>query len=242
MKTVIIAGGKGTRLSKLVKDTPKSLIKIGSKPVIEHQIMLLRRYGIKEIWILLGYLGDQIREYLQNGEKWKVNIHYHQEEKPLGTAGALGILENKIKEDFLVFSGDIMMDFDIQRFIIWHQQKKEKIGSIIVHPNDHSFDSDLVEVDNTKRIISLLVRPHASGMIFTNLSIASVYIFSPDVFRYISKRIKTDIEKDTLPLILKSKEKIYAYNTPEYLKDMGTPRRLARVKQDYLSGKIKNNI
>lgn len=236
---VIIAGGRGKRLARLAQNIPKALIKIGSKPVIEHQIILLKRYGIKEIWILLGYLGNQVREYLQNGEKWNVNIHYRQEEKPLGTAGALKTIENEIKEDFLVLSGDIMLDFDIQRFINWHCQKKGKIASIIVHPNDHPFDSDLVEVDNTGKIISLLKRPHPLGGIFRNLSIASVFIFSPNIFKYIPLGKKSDFEKDILPLILKSKDKVYAYNTSEYLKDMGTPERLRKIKQDFLSGKVK---
>ncbi|MDO8743411.1 MAG: HAD-IIIA family hydrolase [Candidatus Azambacteria bacterium] len=235
MKTVIIAGGKGTRLAPLTKKIPKSLVKIGGKPLIEHQIILLKKYGIREIWILLGYLGDPIREYLQNGEKWHVNIHYLQEDRPLGTAGAVKTLENKIKGDFLVISGDVMLDFDVKRFIGWHKG----IASIVVHPNDHPIDSDLVETDKTGRILSLLKRPHPPGLIFHNLSIASAYIFSPKIFKYIQKNKKTDIEKDILPLILKSKEKMYAYNTPEYIKDMGTPDRLAKVREDYLAGKTK---
>jgi len=239
MKAVIIAGGKGTRLASLIKNIPKSLIKIGKRPVIEHQIILLREYGIKEIWLLLGYLGNQIKDYLQDGKKWNVRLYYHREDKLLGTAGALKALENKIKEDFLVFSGDVMLNFDIRRFIKWHRQKKDSIASFLVHPNDHPFDSDLVEVDKKERIISLLKRPHPSGAIFRNLSIASVYIFSSDVFKYIPSGKKTDIEKDILPLILKLKQKVYAYNTPEYIKDMGTPERLREVKEDYVSGKIK---
>lgn len=239
MQAVIVAGGRGERLSRFVKDTPKALIKIGSKPVIEHQILLLRKYGIKEIWLLLGYLGNQIREYLQDGKRWNVNIHYCQEKKPLGTAGCLKQLENEIKQDFLFLSGDIMLDFDIQRFITWYQQKKEKIASIIVHPNDHPFDSDLVEVDKNEELSSLLIRPHVPGMLFRNLSIASVFAFSPDIFKYIPLAKKCDFEKDILPLILKRQKKIYAYNTPEYLKDIGTPERLIKVRQDYLSGKIK---
>jgi len=239
MKAVIVAGGRGNRLAFLTKNVPKALIKIGDKPLIEHQILLLRKYGIKEIWLLLGYLGDQIKKYLQSGKKWDVNIHYCQEKEPLGTAGALKQLEYEIKEDFLVLSGDIILDFDIQRFISWHCQKKEKIVSIIVHPNDHPFDSDLVEVDNTGKITSLLKRLHPPGSIFRNLSIASVFIFSPKIFKYIPFGIKCDIEKDILPLVLKSKNKVYAYNTPEYFKDMGTPERLRKVKQDFLSGKIK---
>ncbi len=238
MKAVILAGGKGTRLFPLTKKIPKLLIKIGSKPVIEHQIILLRRYGINDIWILLGFLGDRIKEYLKAGEKWDVNIHYYQEEKPLGTAGALRQLENDINEDFLVLSGDVMMNFDLKRLINYHRRKKG-IATIIVHPNDHPFDSDLVEMDDKGEIAALLKRPHPKGIIFRNLSIASAYIFSPKIFKYIPKNKKTDIEKDILPLLLKSKEKIFAYNTPEYFKDIGTPDRLVKTRADYASGKIK---
>lgn len=250
MIAIILAGGKGMRLAPLIKNTPKSLVKIGGKPIIEHQILLLRENGIKEIWILLGYLGDKIEKYLQKRERWNVNIHYNgkadissgvrynQEEEPLGTAGALKAVEGKIKEDFLVLSGDVMFNFDVKRFINWHKKKKG-IASIVVHPNDHPFDSDLVEIDDKGQITALLERPHPKGIIFRNLSIASVYIFSPKIFKYIPENKKSDIEKNILPLLLKSKEKIYAHNTPEYLKDIGMPDRLARVKADYASGKIK---
>ncbi|MFH1582614.1 MAG: HAD-IIIA family hydrolase [bacterium] len=243
MKTaIIIAGGKATRLGNLSKDTPKGLIKIGRKPVLEHQIELLRQYGIREIWILLGYLGEQIKEYFKDGKKWNVSIKYLQEKSPLGTAGALKNLEKEMKrekDDFLVLSGDVMLDMDIKRLIVWNKKKGKKVGTIIVHPNDHPKDSDLVEIDKEGRISSFLKRPHPQGSNFRNLSIASGYIFSSDIFKYITKRKKCDIEKDIFPLVLKSKGKLFAYNTPEYIKDMGTPKRLKEVRQDYNSGKIK---
>jgi histidinol-phosphate phosphatase family protein len=237
MIAVILAGGRGTRLSSIIKRIPKPLVKIGEKPVIEHQILLLRRYGIKKIWLLLGYMGEKIREHLGDGKKWGVKIYYHQEKEPLGTAGALKVLENFINKDFLVFSGDIMLDIDLQRFIKFHKDKKSD-ATLIVHPSDHPLDSDLVEVDNEGRIISLLKRPHLPEITFHNLSIASIYIFSPKIFKFIPKNKKTDIEKDILPKLLKSNLKIYAYKTPEYIKDIGTPSRLAKVRLDYKSGKI----
>ena len=165
-KAVILAGGKGTRLYPTTKTIPKSLLKIGDKSVIEHQILLLKEYGIKEIWILSGFLGEIIKEYLGDGQRLGVNIYYRQEKTPLGTAGCLKILESEMKEDFLVFSGDVMMDFDIRRFIDWHKEKNKSIVSILVHPNDHPFDSDLVDVDKDDRIISLLRRPHPPESIF----------------------------------------------------------------------------
>lgn len=238
MKAAILTGGKGLRLGALTKATPKPLIKIGKKPVIAHQIGLLKRYGIKEVWLLSGYLGKQLENYLGDGKKWGIKIHHFQENKPLGTAGAIKALEKEIKKDFLVFSGDVMMDFDIRRFIRWHKKKKG-IASFIVHPNNHPFDSDLVETDKEGRIISLLKRPHRPGLTFHNLSIASGYIFSPEIFSFIPKGRKTDIEKDVLPKLLKLKKKIYAYNSPEYFKDMGTPERLKTLRQDYAIGKVK---
>jgi len=238
MIAVILAGGKGTRLSPLIKNIPKPLVKIGAKPLIEHQILLLRKYGIKNIWLLLGYKAEQIKEYFGNGKKWGVELYYHQEEQMLGTAGALKFLENKIKEDFLVFSGDIMLNINLKRFINFHKRKRSDI-TFAVHPSDHPLDSDLVEVDKDGRIIALLKRPHPPERIFHNLSIASIYIFSPKIFKFIPKKGKTDIEKDILPKLLKSNLKIYAYKTPEYIKDIGTPSRLAKVRLDYKSGKIE---
>ncbi len=170
MKAVILAGGKGTRLLPLTKKIPKCLVKIGEKPLIEHQILFLKKNGIKEIWLLLGYLGEKVKKYLEDKD-FKLKIKFHQEEKLLGTAGALKFLEKEIKKDFLVLSGDLMINFDLKRFIKFHQKKKG-IATILVHPSDHPLDSDLVEVDKTGKILKLLRRPHPQGRIFRNLAIA----------------------------------------------------------------------
>ncbi|MDO8743405.1 MAG: nucleotidyltransferase family protein, partial [Candidatus Azambacteria bacterium] len=238
-KTVILAGGKGERLHPLTKDVPKSLIKIGGKPIIEHQIQLLEEQGIKEIWLLLGYMGEKIKNYLKDGRKWNVEIHYEQEKKPLGTAGALLQLTDKIKEDFLVLSGDVMLNLNFRKFMNYHLGKENNLASFAVHSTDHPQDSDLVEIDEDGRILNLFKRPHSEGKKLGNTSIASVFVFSPGVFNYIDREKKVDIEKDMLPLILKSKDKTYGYLTQEYIKDMGTLERLEKVRQDYFLGKIQ---
>ncbi|MBM3206516.1 MAG: HAD-IIIA family hydrolase [Candidatus Staskawiczbacteria bacterium] len=239
MKAVIAAGGKGTRLALVSKNIPKALVKIGNKPVIEHQILLLKKYGIKEVWILLGYLGFKIKDYLGDGRKFDVKIHYSENENPLGRTGDLKKIASLLKDDFLFLSGDIMMDFDIKRFIRFHQQKKDSIVAMVVHPSDHPFDSDLVKIDENNKVVSLLLKPHQESLFFQNLGIASVFIFSPKVLKYIPQNLKTDFEKDILPKILKAKKAVYAYKTPEYIKDMGTPERLIKVNKDYNLGKIK---
>ena len=235
-KAVIVAGGKGTRLATFTNNTPKALVEIGEKPIIQHQIELLREQGVKEIWLLLGYLGEQIQHFAEQKD-WRVALHFLHEEQPLGTAGALKQLEGEIQEDFLVLSGDVMVNVDLQRFADRHAQK-EGIASFMVHPNDHPFDSDMVETDEEGRVLALLRRPHAEDLVFRNLSIASLYIFSPSIFPYIPKGEKSDMEKDVLPKLLQANENVYAYNTPEYIKDMGTSNRLEEVRKDYESGKI----
>ena len=133
----------------------------------------------------------------------------------MGTAGALKQLENKIKSDFLALSGDVMVNFDIKRFLDWHQNKKGKIASIFVHPNDHPFDSNLVELDNDNRLIALWERPYSPKKFYSNLSISSVYLFTPRIFKYIKSDLaRFDIERNLIPVVLKLcpiKEKIEEY-------------------------------
>ena len=237
MKAVILAGGKGTRLAPVVgPNTPKALAIIGGAPIIEHQLRFLQENGVREVWVLLGHLGSAVQRFLEQKE-WGVVLHYKQEKQPRGTAGALRQLQNEIQEDFLVLAGDVMVNFDAQRFLRWHKEKGG-ILSVVVHPNDHPLDSDLVEVDEQGKVLSLLQRPHPDDLIFRNLSIAAVYVCSPKIFAYIPDAEKTDMERDILPQLLQARESMYAYTTPEYIKDMGTPERLEQVRRDYASGKI----
>ena len=235
---VILAGGRGKRLGNLTKDIPKPLIEVGGKPVIVHQILLLRRYGIKNIWILSGYLGNKINEFIGNGAKWGVNIRYLVEKNPLGTAGAIKTLQGVIKDDFLVFSGDVILDVDLNSFLKFHKKNAATV-TIAVHPTDHPFDSDLVEVKKNDQISKFHVRPHSKNLIFRNLSIASIFVLNSRIMNYIPSNLFTDLEKDILPKLLKSGERIFAYKTAEYIKDMGTPERMKMVDVDIRSGLVQ---
>lgn len=240
MEAVILAGGCGTRLGKLTEKLPKPLIRIGNKPVLFHQILLLRRYGVKKIWVLSGYFGEKIDEYLSKNN-FGIEIHNFIEDTHLGTAGALKTLEGKIKGDFIVFSGDVMLDVNIRRFVRFHKKNTSSVGSIIVHPNDHPFDSDLVEVGSKWKVVNFLARINKTqpkDLLFKNLSNASVFLFRPKIFNYIPKGIVCDLEKDIFPKILAKEGRLFAYSTPEYIKDMGSPARLKKVRHDYLTGKI----
>lgn len=235
MQLVIIAGGKGTRLG--LKDIPKPMVQIAGKPLLEHQIELAKRYGIDEFFILSGHLSNIIEDYFGNGEKWGVKIYHIIEPFPLGTAGSVKLLEGKIKDRFMVFYGDVVMDFDINSFIKFDSQK-DSVGTVIVHPNDHPHDSDLLEIDDENKVINVFPKPHKDDKHYQNLVNAAVYIFSPKIFDYIEKDTSSDFGKNILPKIIDNNGILMAYSTPEYIKDMGTSQRFEKVSDDFTSGKV----
>lgn len=236
MTAVIIAGGKGERLKTLFRGIPKPMVEIAGKPVLEHQINLLRSYGITDIHILTGYLGHVIRAYFKDGRAFGVNITFHQEETPLGTAGCLKGLEGILNSDVLVFYGDVILDFKIDDLIAFHH-KKSGSGTLVAHPNDHPYDSDLVVIDDNCRIINFLLKSQKPAY-YENLASAAVYILSPEVFRYIPEG-ESDFVSDIFPAMLNDSMKLYAYKTAEYIKDMGTINRLEEVNNDFKNGKVQ---
>ncbi len=237
MKAVILAGGFGERLKSLTRDIPKPMVTVGGKPVLEHQLACLAKYGIREIFILAGYLGEVIRDHFGDGVSFGVQLHYIQENQPLGTAGAVKQLAKTIKEDFLLVYGDIIFDIKLDDFITYHCDKKS-IATIIAHPTDHPHDSDLAEVGINNRVTRILTRDNKPEY-YQNLGNAALYILAPEVLDYIPEGKKTDLMHDILPAVLNDGKSVYAYRTAEYIKDMGTPDRLARVDHDYKTGRIK---
>lgn len=236
MKAIILAGGFGRRLKVKTAKIPKPMLRIGGTPILASQIELLKQYGIKDITILTHYLSEVIEKYFGNGQKFGVNINYFREEKPLGTAGGVKEIAKSIKHDFLLLSGDVVMNLDIAKLVNFHKKKKG-IGTLVLHPNDHPYDSDLVEIGADQRITVFHLRPHPDNAYFHNLGNAGLYVFSPRILKYIKKGEKADWTKDIFPKIVK-KEALYGYLTAEYLKDMGTIERLNEVNKDFRSGKV----
>jgi D,D-heptose 1,7-bisphosphate phosphatase len=237
MKAVLLAGGKGTRMGDLTSEIAKPLLKVGGKPLLEHQILLLKRYKINELIILVNHLKEGIISYFGDGSNWGVQITYYEEPQPLGTVGGLKEVEHLLSEDFMVLYADVMINMHLGRFINFHK-KKESECTLVVHPNDHPYDSDLVETDIENRITRFYPKPHNEGEYVPNLVNAGAYLFSPAIFKYLEKGKKADFGREVFPALV-DKIKMFGYNTAEYLKDMGTPERLEEVEQDYQAGKIE---
>lgn len=239
MKAVILAGGKGSRLGNLTNSIPKPMIKIGSIPILEHHINLLKKYKITKIIICTGYLSEKIENYFDSGKRWGVEIIYSRENVPLGTAGCIREIDDMAGRDFLLIYGDVMVNMNLDYLIDFHYKKKA-LATLVVHPNDHPYDSDLVEINEESKILNFFLKPHPEGLVYRNLVNAGVYVLNDETFKYIEKGRKCDFAKDIFPMMLINNEQLYAYNTPEYIKDMGTFERLSEVQDDFESSKFKS--
>lgn len=236
MKVVIIAGGQGTRIASVNSEIPKAMIPIEGKPILEYQVEMAKQYGFTDFLFIIGYLGDQIETYFGDGSRWGVQIEYYRETQPLGTAGALGLLRDKLTEDFFVFYGDTVMDFDMQHMLRYHQNH-EADATLFLHPNDHPYDSDIVECQES-RVVKFCNKPHAEDFVSHNMVNAALFIFSPRILTQIETGVKCHIEKHVLPRCLEAGMRLFGYVSAEYIKDMGTPDRYYAVCDDVRSGKV----
>ncbi len=233
---VIQAGGKGTRLKPLTKDEiPKPLLKINGRPMIEWQIENARRYGIQEFVIIVGHLGEKIKEYFQDGSRLGIHIAYIEEKEQLGSAGALYYLKDELHNDnFILIFGDVMFDMDMERMVRFHESRGA-IATLAVHPNTHPYDSDLVLMDDEGQVTGFDVKTNDRPYWYRNLVNAGIYVLSGGLIQNITQPQKLDLEKDlVLPAVTTGK--VYGYHTTEYIKDAGTPDRFHEVCQEQRDG------
>ena len=251
-----MAGGKGTRIASVKSDVPKPMIPIFGKPILEWQIENLKACGLTDITLVVGYLGNVIQEYFGDGSKFGVSINYFVEDAPLGTAGALFKMP-ELTEDFLLMCGDVILDVDFNRFIEFHK-KNNAWASLMAHPNGHPYDSSLLVTEilppqvaggnpvDTHRVTQWLNKED-ERLYYKNRVNAGIEIISPELLEEAQKNFaprhpeapdKIDLDRDVLKPNIKN-GRIYAYDTPEYIKDMGTPDRFYEVEEDIKSGKVK---
>lgn len=237
MKAVIQAGGKGTRISEITGDViPKPMLEISGYPILYHQMMNLKKNGITDITVIIGHLGNVIKDYFGDGKQFGLNISYVEEDpqKPLGTAGSLYFLKDKLKENFVFLLADVFIDIDFEKMEQYHIANNADV-TLLTHPNGHPFDSDLVvEEGGVVKAFDYKSNDRTTYN-YKNLVNAGVMIFSPSVFEYLTELRKYNYEKDIIvPLI--NEGKVVSYKSSEYAKDMGTPERYRRVQEDYNSG------
>lgn len=237
-KVVILAGGFGTRMHEEFPKIPKPLIPVNDIPILEHLIYECKKYNKTDILLLLHYMPEKIVNYFGNGSKFNVNIQYFVEEIPLGTAGALLAVKHMLEDTFLVLYADVYSELNLDEFFKFHINHNADI-SIVVHPNDHPYDSDIVKCNLNNKVLKFSSHPHQDDYL-KNLVNAAMYLINQSaLINYKNnKNEKLDIAQDMFPTLLKRNCIIAAYKTCEYIKDMGTPNRLIQVEKDINNGVV----
>ena len=256
MKVVIMAGGKGTRISSIVSDRPKPMIPIENVPILEYEIERLRDQGFTDIIITVSYLADVIMNYFGDGNKispatgkpFNVHIEYYVESKPLGNAGALLKMKNELNEDFLLINADVIYDIDFKRFVDFHK-RKGAIATLFTHPNSHPYDSGLIVSDSNGCVRQWLTKEDNRPQWYKNQVNAGIQVINPKAIELVKTKPeivgtevdgvlqKVDLDRDVLKP-LAGTGLMFSYESPEYVKDMGTPERFEQVKRDLISGVV----
>jgi len=236
---VIMAGGKGSRLRSITNDEiPKPMVPVDGKPLLEYQVEALKEYGIKKIVMIVGHLGEKIMEHFKDGKDFGVDIDYIVEKEPLGTAGAFYYLKDKTDaKDFLLIFGDVFFDIDFDRMEDFHF-KNAALTTLLAHPNGHPYDSDLIQTDDNGKVIGFDSKNNVRDYWYDNMVNAGMYIINRELLELVGEPVKIDFEKDILANQVKNGANIYAYHSPEYVKDVGTVDRINATVEELKNGLI----
>ncbi|MBQ3431659.1 MAG: HAD-IIIA family hydrolase [Clostridia bacterium] len=231
MVAVILAGGQGKRVKEIYGDIPKPMIEMAGKPVLQWQIESLKAHEIKDFLIIVGYKHHGITSYFGDGSRFGVHIDYYTESEPMGTAGALFQLD--LPEEFLLLNGDLVFDFTLIDMLTFHRKKEADI-TLFTHPTSHPFDSMIVRVDACERVLSMQ-KGFAAEKTFSNLGNAGICVIKKKALDNISHKAFMSLDEDVIiPNI--EHGNVFSYCCAEYVKDAGTPERIAQIEAEIKSG------
>jgi mannose-1-phosphate guanylyltransferase len=232
MKAVILVGGEGTRLRPLTCNTPKAIVPVLNRPFLEHVINYLKKHGITEVILAMGYLPDTIQDCLGDGSQLGVRVHYVMEGSPLGTAGAVKNAESFLDGAFIVFNGDILTEIDLTAMIERHQATKTKV-SIALTPVENPTIYGVVETDVLGMVRRFVEKPGWDEAT-TNMINAGIYILEPEILEQIPASTRSMFEHDIFPSLLDNGEPIIGYPSGAYWIDIGTPEKYLKAHHDLL--------
>lgn len=222
---VIMAGGIGRRLMPLTMDTPKPMLSVGSKPILETIIEQLKTYGYENILLCLNYKSHIIENYFQDGKAFDVNIQYIKEEKPLGTAGAIKLAQSYLQEPFLVINGDILTKLNFDEFMNYHEKHQNKI-TIAARRHEFEIPYGVLAIENEK-VASLKEKPSTS--MFIN---GGIYCLSPETINDIPENQYFNIT-ELIQKAIDKNEKVGSFPITEYWMDIGQVEDYHQANTDY---------
>ncbi len=232
MKAVLLCGGEGTRMRPLTLETPKPLLKIDDKTILEYIFENLKGNEIYEVVLTIGYLKNKIKTYFEDGSKIGMKIEYLEEDEKKNTAGSILPLKGKMNEDFVVMMGDQITGVNLKKMIETHK-KHNAIATIAIKKKEYKLEYGTVEITD-EEVKGFKEKPIIEKYINT-----AIYILSPRIFEFIKE--KEDFAKNVFPRLLKEKQKVVAYKMEEEWIDIGrlsdyeklvkSPERIKSIKR-----------
>ena len=243
-KGIIISGGWGTRLRPLTCTIPKPLIPIVNKPVIEHQMLLLKSAGVTEITLAVGVMADIIKNYFGDGRKYGLKIQYTDERSPMGTAGAIKLAEDFLKDDnFFMLNGDVIINFDFNPMLKF-QKLTKMIGliasKVVENPSRYGV---LIVDEKSNQILKFLEKDEYTpdgGIVIPMPINAGIYLLQPEILNYIEPSKKVSIERDVFP-ILAHEGNLYSHPISGLWRDIGVPEELLEGNFKLMEDLLQNS-
>jgi NDP-sugar pyrophosphorylase family protein len=226
MQAIILAGGLGTRLRPHTHKIPKSMMDLNGKPFLEHQIEMLKKNGISNFLLLIGHLGEQIKDYFGDGSKLGVSIKYSTEDSPLGTGGALKKAENLVENEFILLYGDSYLPINYEELIEMFRSDNKK-GVVVAYSNEEDTTVKNNIKVNEDKIVTVYEKDSTEELDYVE---AGVLVLKKKVLELIPSDKKVSLEEEVFPRLIKEKE-LLAYITNQRFYDIGTEERLEKIKE-----------
>lgn len=224
LHAVLMAGGEGRRLHPLTKKHPKPLLRVGGKAIIEYAVELLVRYGVRKIEIAIRYLGDQIKDFLGNGDRYGCDISYVEEDVALGTIGALQRIDSFVEDHIIVMNSDIVTAIDLEGFFVEYHRENASMGVATV-PYDVKIPYAVLDIDKNK-ILELKEKPT-----YTYYSNGGIYLLQKKCIKHVPTREKFNAT-DMMKCLIAQGSKIISYPVRNYWIDIGRPEDFAKAQED----------
>jgi len=231
VKAVLLAGGRGTRMGSLTDETPKPLLQVGGRLLIERAIEKLARAGISDVIISTGYRAEQFDDALGDGSQWGVHFSYSVEPSPLGTGGAMALAARSftgLNEDIVVVNADLISDHDVHAQIAHHQLHQADVTLHVRHVDDPR-RYGVVEFAHDGRVVSFTEKPDVAQPAWIN---AGTYIVRSDILLELPEDTPMSWERDIMPRLLTQRRSVFAFPQEGYFRDVGTPGDLSAAESD----------
>jgi len=226
MKAVVLAGGKGTRLAPYTKILPKPLMPIGDMPILEILLLQMKRAGVTEVVLTVGHLAELLRAFFQDGKRLGLSIEYSVEEQPLGTAGPLSLVADRLQDTFLVTNGDVLTTLDVRQLVEAHRASGA-IATIATHARQVKVDLGVLQFNGSDELAGYIEKP-----VYDFFVSMGIYVFEPRILHYIPYNRYLDFPDLVLKLI-ENGERVVGYRFDGYWQDLGRADDYEQAVQEF---------